>query len=289
MAAAIRLPGGPGRRAVIGRGERYRSGSWLERTVDRMRRGRTTPAPLALKRIHEAVLDRLPGDHLVSTLPGGERVRLTAKYRYLSWNPEEYAAFRTAVTPRSTVLDVGANVGAYTILFALWAHAGHVVAFEPSPDARAGLRRHIDLNGVAPRVCVEPFAVCAVTGTASFRADAFSGANALVPEVPGSRATITVRTTSLDEYCEARGTHPDVVKIDVEGAELDVLRGARRTLAQPGLTAFVEFHPTTWAATGVAPDAIRAELAVQRLSAEPLRRDFDVWTTEGVCARLVHT
>ena len=242
-----------------------------------------------LKRMYEAVLNHLPGDHLVSTLPAGERVRLTAKYRYLSWNPEEYAAFRTAVTSRATVFDIGANVGAYTILFGLWADAGQVVAFEPSPDARAGLERHVALNGLASRIRVEPLAVCHRTGTASFHADAFSGANALVSASSASRAIITVRTTSLDEYCDAHGVHPDVVKIDVEGAELDVLRGARRTLAGPGVTAFVEFHPATWSASGIAPDTIRAELAAQRLSAVPLLQGFDVWNTEGVCARLART
>lgn len=274
---------------MIGRGERFRTESWLERTVARVRRGRRTPAPPVLKRLHEAVLDHWPGDHLVSALPGGERVRLTAKYRYLSWNREEYDAFRKAVTSRSTVLDVGANVGAYTLLFALWAPEGRVVAFEPAPDARAGLERHVAINGLSARVRIEPLAVCEQSGSASFCARAFSGANALVARAAGGADVITVPTTSIDEYCDAHGLVPDVVKIDVEGAELDVLRGARRTLARPGVTVFVEFHPATWTFMGVRPEQIRAELATQRLSAAPLGAGFDVWSTEGVCARLVRT
>src|SRR2546430_4581907 len=122
----------------IGEADRFRSGSWLERTVDRWRRGRVTAAPPLLRRAYEGLLDRLPGDHLVSVMPGGERVRLSARYRYLSWNPVEYRAFRSAVRPGTTVLDVGANVGAYTLMFAAWVgDEGRVFAFEPAPDAVA--------------------------------------------------------------------------------------------------------------------------------------------------------
>src|SRR5206468_2186008 len=71
----------------IGEADRFRSGSWLERTVDRWRRGRGTAAPPILRRAFEWFLDRLPGDHLVSAMPGGERMRLSARHRHLSWNP----------------------------------------------------------------------------------------------------------------------------------------------------------------------------------------------------------
>ena len=99
-------------------------------------------APPALRRAFEAVLDRLPGDHLVSVLPEGERVRLSAKYRHVSWNPVEYRAFRAVVRRGATVLDVGANVGAYTLMFAAWVgEQGRVFAFEPAPEAAQGFGR----------------------------------------------------------------------------------------------------------------------------------------------------
>src|SRR5436309_2773873 len=135
----------------IGEADRFRSGSWLERTIDRWRRGRGLhhmAAPPILRRAYEGLLDHLPGDHLVSSMPGGERVCLSARYRHLSWNPVEYKAFRAAVRPGATVLDVGANVGAYTLMFAAWVgDQGRVFAFEPAPDALAGLRTHVALNG----------------------------------------------------------------------------------------------------------------------------------------------
>jgi FkbM family methyltransferase len=270
----------------LGRGERFRSGSWLERGVERLRGTRRRPAPAALRRLHEMVLEILPGDHLVSTLPEGERVRLSARYRHLSWNPEEYAAFRAAVRPGATVLDVGANVGAYTVLFARWVgDSGRVVAFEPAPGSIAGLREHVRLNGLSNRVEIVDAAVSDGVGSAIFDCEGVSGANALVPGAAGPGA-ITVATTTLDAFCADRGLQPTVVKIDVEGAELDVLRGGRRVLAAPGLQAFVEFHPAIWARRGIAREAIATELADQGFEPEPLHPSFDVWSTEGICVRL---
>src|SRR6185437_14257788 len=136
-----------------GRGDRYRNRSWLERCVDRLRATHSGPAPKVLKRLHETVLDRWPGDHLVSTLPNGERVRVAARHRGLCWNPDEYRAFRGSVRGGAVVFDVGANLGAYTLLFAQWAGPnGRVFAFEPAPASLAGLRRHLELNGVNDRV-----------------------------------------------------------------------------------------------------------------------------------------
>ena len=240
-----------------------------------------------LRRLHEFVLDVLPGDHLVSTLPGGERVRLSARCRQLSWNPEEYEAFRKVVRPGSTVLDVGANVGAYTLLFAQWAGpAGRVIAFEPAPASVAGLRRQLKLNGLENRVEVVQAAVAGTVGAASFDCDGASGANALATSPGDARSVITVSTTTIDAFCGERGIRPDVIKIDVEGAELDVLRGARRTLDAPSIDVFVEFHPSAWVSRGITAASMRTELAAQGFVAEPLHPSIDIWNTEGISVRL---
>jgi FkbM family methyltransferase len=271
----------------VGRGEHFRSASWLERSIRRLRGRGARTAPAVLRRAHELLLDAWPGDHLVSTLPGGERVRLSARYRQLSWNPEEYAAFRAAVTSGDTVLDVGANIGAYTLLFAQWVgRAGRVVAFEPTPAAVAGLRHQLRLNGLADRVDVVESAVADVVGTASFAADRVSGSNALIAAGRAGDHAITVRTTSLDAFCEAHGLRPQVIKIDVEGTEMEVLRGARRTLSVPGVQTFLELHPAAWPSLGVTPALIQAELASQGLAPEPLDPSIDIWNTEGIAVRL---
>lgn len=271
----------------VGRGEHFRAASWIERGMERLRGGRTRFAPPALRRLHEIVLDLLPGDHLVSTLPGGERIRLCARYRQLGWNPEEYAAFREAVKPGATVFDVGANLGAYTLLFAQWAGpSGKVVAFEPAPASIAGLRRLVALNDLRDRVEIVEAAVSGAVGTARFASAGLSGANALVDAAHSGGGVITVPTTSLDAFCEARHLRPDVIKIDVEGAELDVLRGARRTLSLATVQAFLELHPASWRSRGISAASIRAELDSLQLLAEPLDPSIDVWNTEGISVRL---
>jgi FkbM family methyltransferase len=271
----------------VGRGEHFRSSSWIERGIRRLRGRQARPAPAALRRLHDLVLNLIPGDHLVSTLPGGERVRVSPRYRYLSWNPEEYAAFKAAVRPGTIVFDVGANIGAYTVLFAQWTGAaGRVFAFEPSPQSIAGLREQLRLNDLSDRVEIVEAAVSERAGTAAFDCGGASGTNALVTDAGRGAHVIRVETTSLDAFCASRGVHPSIVKIDVEGAELEALRGARETLARPDVDAFVEFHPSVWKARGITRNDIDSELTRQRLTPEPLHPSIDIWATEGISVRL---
>src|SRR5205085_7533724 len=167
--------------------------------------------------------------------------------RHLSWNAEEYEALKRETRPGATVLDVGANVGCYTMLLAGWAgDSGRVYAFEPAAASRAGLERHLALNGLAARVSVRREAVSDRAGDAPFVDAGTHGDNRLVPATtPGST---TVPSLSIDGFCEDAGLSPDVIKIDIEGAELAALRGARRTIARRGaaLALFVELHPAIW-------------------------------------------
>ena len=271
--------------ATIGRADRFRRGSWLERGVDRLRGSRGQPAPAVLRRLHEAVLERLPGDHLVSVLPAGERIRLSARHRSLTWNPEEYRAFREAVRPGAIVLDVGANVGAYTLLFAQWAgRSGRVFAFEPSPAAARSLRTHLALNALQNVEVIEA-AVCDREGAALLYNEESCGTSSLIGSA-ARRRPVTVRTMTIDGFCDERSLTADVVKIDIEGAEIEALRGARRTLAAEPTAAFVEFHPSVWRTRNLQASEVARELETQGLVPEPLDPRFDVWSTEGVCLRL---
>lgn len=271
----------------VGRADRYRSGSWIERGVHLLRRGRGAAAPPALRRAFEAVLNRLPGDHLVAVLPEGERVRLSARYRHISWNPDEYRAFRDAVRRGVTVLDIGANVGAYTLMFATWVgERGRVFAFEPSPDTCDGLRAHVALNGFDDRVTIVPAAVAAAVGEAPFALHPSGGASSLAVASVADASCVRVATDTIDHFCREHDLLPAVIKIDVEGAELDVLQGGRNTLALPGLHVFVELHPAAWRDAGIGREEIERELREQGFVAEALDPALDPWTTEGICVRL---
>ena len=275
----------------FGTGQAFRDASWVERLATLFR------APLArsplkrpLTRAYEAVLDRLPGDRLVCHFPQGESVRLAAAFRQVTWNAEEYHAFKSDIAAGDTVLDVGANLGAYAVLFGQWVGpAGRVFAFEPAPEARRGLERHVALNGLDDRIVVRPEAMSETEGTVRFRASGPHGDNRIM-KIDGDDAAdrIDVATTSIDTFCRERNLQPRFIKVDVEGAELDVLRGARATIAAAGtsLDLYVEMHPHLWPAFGTSQAEIEGELERQHLRPERLDGRPDVWSIEGVCLRL---
>jgi FkbM family methyltransferase len=239
-----------------------------------------------LRAAYRAAVHLRTGGSVTAHLPGGEAVRLLPEYRFVTWNPAEYDAFRAAARPGAVALDVGANVGAYTLLLGQWVRpGGRVYAFEPAPEALDGLARHVALNGLGETVSVVRAAAAASSGTATLAVDGISGANRLA-EAPGGER---VETVTIDDFCARGSLRPTFIKIDVEGAELDVLRGARDTIAAGGdrLALFVEMHPSIWREMGIGAADVRAELERQGLRAEPLREVDDPWALEGECLRLV--
>lgn len=139
---------------------------------------------------------------------------------------EKQAAVRRLVRPGMRIFDIGANAGFYTLAFArLVGAGGHVWAFEPLPGNVRHLRRHIALNALE-NVTVMEAAVSDRSGSAHFLQAPSNAMGRLAAE-----GGITVRTMALDEFC-ARAGGPDLVKMDVEGAESAVLEGARRMLCR---------------------------------------------------------
>lgn len=272
----------------FGKGDGFRREGLLERAGRPFRNRLTDPRiKEPLKRLYERLLDALPGDRLVSRFPGGETVRLAAAYRQVVWNPEEYEAFRRAVRPGAIALDIGANLGGYTLLLAQWVGpTGRVHAFEPAPASRAGLTTHVALNHLGDRVVVHAEAVTADPGVARFAAAGIQGDNRLLADAGGSG--IEVRTISVDAFCAAHGIAPGFLKVDVEGAELDLLRGARATIASAGqaLEMYMEFHPHLWGDFGYTRADLEAELRRQGLRPERLDGGADPWSLAGVCLRL---
>jgi FkbM family methyltransferase len=270
-----------------GRAERYRRPSLPERLVAKLPANRPVAA---LRRRLRPVFARLLASsaNLGATLPDGERVTLAPEHRHLSWNPDEYRAFKAAVQPGSVVFDIGANAGAYTVLFAQWVGStGHVYAFEPDGRAFEGLTAHIRLNGVADWTTASSAAVLDRLGEASLIVSQLPGGSRVMSLDDGSGSGGRVQVVSIDHVCSERGVLPDVIKIDAEGAELSALRGARNTIAKAGdrLTMFVEMHPTLWREAGYGLRDLQVEC--ERLGLEPQSIcGGDRWGTEGVCVML---
>lgn len=243
-----------------------------------------------LKRFYYgALMARSGGRGLPCCLPHGEVVRALPKHRHMSWNPEEYQAFRAAVTPGATALDVGANVGAYSLLLGQWVGAsGSVFAFEPAPDVFQGLTRHIALNGLERIVTPVPAAIGDRVAVAALVVAGTHGESRLALKGDDASVTIDVAVTTIDAFCAERGLTPDFIKVDVEGFELSVLRGARETIRRAGkrLALFVEMHPSVWPMLGTSREELLEELRAQSLEIIPLGPTEDVWAIEGVSVRL---
>ena len=282
-------------RVVAEGANRYRRPGLVERIAMRLSKLALTPAiRQPLKRAYlRALALQTRGRGLPAVLPGGESVRVLPEYSFLSWNPDEYRAFRDAVRPGMTALDVGANVGAYALLLGQWVGStGAVFAFEPAPDAHDGLQRHIHLNALDAIVTPIRAAVGAAptTGaTGRFVVGTTAGESRLATAGDHDAATIDVPVTTIDEFCARERLTPDFIKLDVEGAELDVLRGARETIRRTRgrLALFVEMHPSLWRRSGLTAADVRAELDCQRLDAARLTAAADPWTVEGLSVRLV--
>jgi FkbM family methyltransferase len=168
-----------------------------------------------------------------SPASGGKLLRVLGG----TYEAAQTAHFRRWVRPGSVVFDLGAHTGYYTLLSAaLTGRRGRVVAFEPSPRNLRVLRRHLHLNGLRNVEVVEA-AAAAAEGTAEFALGTGSGTGRLAGE-----GTLRVATTTVDLAAERLGLRPSVLKIDVEGAELDLLSGSIATLESARPVLFLSTH-----------------------------------------------
>ncbi|ATC32721.1 FkbM family methyltransferase [Caulobacter vibrioides] len=160
---------------------------------------------------------------------------------------------RRLIQPGMVVADVGANIGLLTLVMA-WATGpgGRVIAFEPEAIPRSNLEKMKYLNGLS-WVEVRDQAVGETPGRLTFHVSDIIGHSSLyaLPDAEEAR-TIEVEVVRLDDVTPANRL--DVVKIDVEGAELDVLAGMTGVIAKnPDLAILAEFGPEHLARVGQTP------------------------------------
>lgn len=174
-----------------------------------------------------------------------------------SHEPTEQTFILHLVRPGDVAVDVGANVGIYSV--ALAALGARVWAFEPSSAIRPTLAHNVGLNAAGDRVRILPFAVGAENGQVLFTSD-LEGTNHLVRESPsGPTETVEIRTldnVASDPTAGLAGEDVFLVKIDAEGEDEAVLRGASALLER--------CHPVVIVETWGGGDEIRRLLAKYR-------------------------
>ena len=222
---------------------------------------------------------RLAGVRVV--VPGPRVIRLSVA----AGNIRLHRLIDAAVRPGATVVDVGANIG-YNAIYAARhvGPSGRVIAVEPAADNLAVLERNIAASGLR-NVSVARVAAGSGRGSRDFflRGD-ISAVNSFFPESCYSAVTgvVQVPVAPVDDLVEGEA---DLVKIDVEGAELDVLAGMSRLLRNPRLTLIVEWHPALQEAAGYDAEALprwlidrgfslraASHLSVRRIGAAALPR-----------------
>jgi len=155
-----------------------------------------------------------------------------------SYELPKQSALAQYVRKGDAVCDIGANAGFYTLLLSkLVGEDGQVFAFEPVPRNLKYLRRHVGLNRLR-NVAVFDIAVSNTVGKAAFEPTGCSSTGCL-----SASGRLTVRVETLDSLF-SNNIHalPRLLKIDVEGAEADVLLGGRNMLARHRPVVFLATH-----------------------------------------------
>lgn len=241
--------------------------------------------------------------------------RIEPGFLYIAWNDDirqqildgtfesaERKFVQRFLKSGMTVLDIGAYYGLYSILASLGVgQQGRVIAFEPSPEQRKRLALHLRMNRLK-NVRVESVALgsCEGAQTLFSLSGGSAGFSSLrCPVVEDAVRPISVHVTTLDAYLQQNCINSvDLIKIDVEGGELDVFRGAQNFLRRPprpvilceledtrtaiwghsarDTSAFVEAFGFRWFTPqsdgGLAPSSDKTEPGVRNLIAVPTER-----------------
>jgi FkbM family methyltransferase len=179
-------------------------------------------------------------------------------YLFGLYDPLSTAVLPTLIQPGDSVMDVGANTGYFTLLFRwMVGLRGTVVAIEPSPTVIARLRENLSLNGFEHTVAVQELAVGATLGTARLvQQDARRSGDSFIADDGPSGNGLNVRVDTLDNVARRLGISPTLIKIDAEGSEMEVLRGASELLAELKPTLLLEINTHTAERAGFSPEAM---------------------------------
>jgi FkbM family methyltransferase len=186
--------------------------------------------------------------------PGGlfAPILFYRELRARNWENNVISFIETNLRSGQVFFDVGAWIGVYSLLASqLVGEEGKVHAFEPDHVAREWLIRNLDANKVS-NVRVMPFAVSNRTGRKLMDCRPWSSSSRVLDESPSGK-TVNAEATTLDEFSASIGRFPDMIKIDVEGHEIEVAEGGPQTVGRPETTVILELHSELLRRRGMDP------------------------------------
>jgi FkbM family methyltransferase len=188
-------------------------------------------------------------------LPGTRPIRLryrTSRHAVARYDALQIAWLTTHLKEGDTAIDIGAHHGVMSVLMAAkCGQSGRVIAFEPDPHARAVLMKNLSLNPKVKRPDLEGLACSDEVGEATLFSRGGNSQSSLArtglgSSGPAGAERIQVSVVTLDSYLSQRGLPtPSCVKIDAEGAEIRILKGARQVLLSEA-DILCELHPYAW-------------------------------------------
>lgn len=199
--------------------------------------------------VYWAIKDRdLPNKDIVLPMQSGMKIYVRNPrnsligrtiYRTKSWEYQETRLVSSIIKPGMVVLDIGAEMGYYTIIFSrLVGESGRVFSFEPHPEHRKYLSRNIEINSLH-NVKICEFGLSDKTGSAFLERN---WARIEKVDAPGKRY-LEVGMERFDQWWQREGGgRVDFAKIDIEGAELNALLGMKETLREYHPMIVVEVH-----------------------------------------------
>ena len=210
-----------------------------------------------LRQFAFTILDKLTKKNGVAITVNGLKLKVPGRfYKYFEphYESNNFSFFIKMAKPGMTCLDIGSHIGIYSVYMARFCEA-MVFSFEPSPVTMNILKQIIALNHCEEKI--KPFAV-AITEHSGIRdfylnkhatrqteTISVAEANALQSRDLGKTIiteTIQVTTISIDDFAEQNHTRINFIKIDAEGSELEILRGARKTFLKDKPSGILGIH-----------------------------------------------
>lgn len=196
-----------------------------------------------------------------------------------TFEPHCLPYLKMCVRTGGTIVDVGANIGIYTLESSLAVGpAGHVISIEPIPSNAKSLKKSVKLNKITNVTLIE-IAVGESAGSAklSLRSGANFGMFTIAPVSDGKSLNVEVRP--IDDLLEERGIlFVDLIKMDIEGSEYRALRGAMKTLQRCRPTILIELCEETLRDCGSSPSEVAEFLG---------KLGYRGWVIERKVARLI--
>ena len=155
-------------------------------------------------------------------------------YALGSYEKEAFFLLNDHLQLDDVVFDIGANLGYFSMYFSKKSNLGRIYSFEPIPQSKKLLDKHLEINNIS-NVSTFQLGVSATEAEIEFTNSKNLAANTYKRESPIFEKTskLLVKTTTIDEFVKSEKINRlDFLKIDVEGAELDVLNGAKTTLKE---------------------------------------------------------